>query len=577
MNSILLKSLITFILLLSFSSFAKIEIKISGVNDELGTNIIAFLGNEKIECTTSEAIKNAFINGIPSKVLKATRPFGYYKSTVKINQEINKNKCLSLELDINLGPSIKIRELDIIIDGEVDKSIAFNEIIKKTRLVKNQRLVQSDYDNLKFALSEFASENAYLDAKFTHNKIDIFIKDYVADISLHFDAGNQYQIEKIEVIQTPVFLDERFIHNMIPIKDGEFFSKTQLYKIRKNLIATGYFNQVIIDVDESNRKNNKVPIKITLTPGDRIRYSAGVGYSTDTGPRISLDYNHSRVSDFGYQLNSKLSLSEIISEFSTGIKIPSKSRALNKWSNVELGYRVERSDNITSDTSKLGFSQTRMHVNKWQNINYIDLINEKFETGDILNESTLVVPGTSWSFIKADNQTLPRKGFKIQADLKGASDSLASDSTFIQLGVSLKTITSFGDNHRFIARTDLATTYSNDFDNLPTSYRFYAGGDKSIRGYSYQELGPTNSDGDIVGGKHLAVASFEYEYRINGPWAGAVFADMGNAFTDDFKFEKSIGIGARWFSPIGPVRLDLGFPINDERDFKIHITLGPDL
>jgi translocation and assembly module TamA len=577
MKPIYPKPLIILFLLMNFSCFAKIDIKVSGVNDEIGTNILAFLGTEKIDCPTSESINNAFINDISSKLLKATRPFGYYKSTVKINQKVNKNNCLSLELDINLGPPIKIRKLDLIIDGETKTSHAFNDIIKNTRLVKNQRLTQSDYESLKFELSEFASENAFLDANFTHNKIDIFIKDNVADISLHFITGIQYQVEKIEIIQSPVFLDEKFIKNMIPIKDGAYFSNTQIYKIRKNLISTGYFNQVIIDVDESNRKDNQVPITITLTPGDRIKYSVGVGYSTDAGPRISLDYNHYRVSDFGYQFNSKLSLSEIVSEFSTGIKIPSKSRALNKWFNVELGYRVERSDSITSDTSKLGFSQTRIHVNKWQNINYIDLVNEKFETGDTLNESTLLVPGTSWSYIKADSPTLTKKGFKIQTDLKGASDSLASDSSFIQLGVSLKAITSFGDIHRFIARTDFGTTYSNDFNNLPTSYRFYAGGDQSIRGYSYQELGPTNSDGDVIGGKHLAIASIEYEYRLNGPWAGAIFADMGNAFTDDFKLEKSVGAGVRWFSPIGPVRFDVGIPINGERDFKIHITLGPDL
>jgi translocation and assembly module TamA len=577
MQSNFSRFLILLFILLSFSSFAKIDIKISGVNDEIRNNILAFLGNEKIDCEASEGIKNAFLNGIPSKVLKATRPFGYYKAKANINQETNKNNCLSLKMGIDLGPSIIIRKLEVIINADDDSKKVFNEIINKSTLAKGKTLIHSDYEDLKFALSEFASENGYLDAKFNKNKIDIFIKDYAADISLIFETGTQYKIEKIDIVQTPVFLDQRFIKNMIALNVNGHFSKTQLYKIRKNLMATSYFNQVTVELNELGRNNGKVPIIITLTPGDRIKYSAGIGFSTDAGPRIGLDYSHFRLSDFGYQLNSKLSLSEIISEFSTGIKIPSKSRALNKWSNIDLGYRVERSDNVTSNTSKLGFSQTRIHVNKWQNINYIDLINERFETGNISNESILLVPGTSWSFVKADNPTLPTEGFKIQTDIKGASNSLASDSSFVQIGLSIKAITSLGDNHRFIARTDLGSTYSNDFDDLPTSYRFYAGGDKSIRGYNYQELGPANSDGDIIGGKHLAVASFEYEYRLKGAWAGALFADMGNAFTDDFKLEKSVGAGIRWFSPIGPVRLDVGVPINGVRDFKIHITLGPDL
>ena len=573
--------LIVFFQIISVTCLAKNHIEISGVEGKIKQNIVIYLDSDDLECSASEAIKNAFVAAIPKKVAKATRPFGYYKPQIEIKNKIkadpDKNNCLSINVNVELGQAIIIRGLDLLILDHGNPNKIFENTIKNSGLIKGGILAQSDYEDLKLALVEQASEMGYLDAKYTKNQIDIFPENFVADISLHLDTGSQYQVEQIEIHQTPEFLDQRFIENMIALKANEYFSKSELYEIRKKLVSTGYFDQVSVNIDYSKRHDNKVPITIVVTPSDRIRYSAGVGFSTDTGARVSVDYKHLRLSDFGYQFNSKLSLSEVISEFSTGIKIPSKSRALNKWSNFDVGYRVERSDNVSSDTSKLGFSQTRIHENKWQNINYIDLVNERFDTGDNHNESTLLVPGTSWSYINTDNPVLPKHGFKIGAELKGASHNILSDSSFLQLGVNFKAVTSVGEHQRFIVRTELGTTYTNNLEGLPSSYRFFAGGDKSIRGFSYQELGPVNSQGDVIGAKHLAVASLEYEYRIAGAWAGAVFTDVGNAFNSAFKLEKSVGVGVRWFSPIGPVRFDLGFPINDERDFKIHITLGPDL
>ena len=318
-------------------------------------------------------------------------------------------------------------------------------------------------------------------------------------------------------------------------------------------------------------------MKISLTPGDRIKYSTGLGFSTDAGPRVLFDYNQYRVTDFGYQLNSKLSLSEVISEFSSGLKMPSKSNPINKWYNIEAGFRRERTDTASSDTSKIGFSQTRIHDAKWQNINFIDLVNEQFDTGVAQQESQLFIPGTSWSYTKADNPRLPMKGFKIQAEIKAASNSVVSDVSFVQLDISYKTIFPIMDKNRLIYRGQIGTTLINDLSLLPSSYRYYTGGDNSIRGYNYNTLSPTNEEGDAIGGKNLFISSLEYEHRIGDQWGIAVFTDVGSAFSDNFKLEKSVGVGARWFSPIGPVRFDLGVPINDdENDFQIHITIGPD-
>ena len=114
---------------------------------------------------------------------------------------------------------------------------------------------------------------------------------------------------------------------------------------------------------------------------------------------------------------------------------------------------------------------------------------------------------------------------------------------------------------------------------MPASKRFYAGGDQSVRGYQFEELGPTNSAGKVEGGRNLVVGSLELDRWITERWGAAVFADIGNAI-DGFgdPLRTGVGIGLRLRTPIGPVRLDLARGLdNPDADFRIHLSLGPDL
>ncbi|MFP5506345.1 MAG: autotransporter assembly complex protein TamA, partial [Gammaproteobacteria bacterium] len=123
-----------------------------------------------------------------------------------------------------------------------------------------------------------------------------------------------------------------------------------------------------------------------------------------------------------------------------------------------------------------------------------------------------------------------------------------------------------------------ATTWIDGFRELPASLRFFAGGDQSVRGYDFQELGPRDASGQVIGGKHLVFGSLEYEHRVHGNWGVAAFVDTGNAFNSTHEgLETGAGIGLRWRSPIGMVRLDLAAAVSQDNALRLHFTLGPDL
>jgi translocation and assembly module TamA len=111
--------------------------------------------------------------------------------------------------------------------------------------------------------------------------------------------------------------------------------------------------------------------------------------------------------------------------------------------------------------------------------------------------------------------------------------------------------------------------------------RFFAGGDVSVRGYAYNSLGPTDPLGAVIGGSNLLVGSVEIDQQIAGNWAIAAFVDSGNAYDKIKDFDPATGVGAgiRWFSPLGPIRIDIAVPLEKDApdDYRLHITLGPDL
>jgi len=127
---------------------------------------------------------------------------------------------------------------------------------------------------------------------------------------------------------------------------------------------------------------------------------------------------------------------------------------------------------------------------------------------------------------------------------------------------------------RIIAKTDLGATAVDAFTDLPSSYRFYAGGDNSVRGYDYKGIGERDESGEVIGGRYLVTGSLEYEQKIIDAWSIATFIDAGDAFSNAMKLKLGVGLGIRWYSIVGPVRIDIAVPSEDVSDVHFHFSLS---
>jgi translocation and assembly module TamA len=233
------------------------------------------------------------------------------------------------------------------------------------------------------------------------------------------------------------------------------------------------------------------------------------------------------------------------------------------------------SNDSTLSTLSIGLNHNR---GKWREILTLAYERESFEVANDSGDSDLLIPGVSWNRTWGQDFINVLDGLRFDVGVRGASVDLLSDTDFVQVRGGIKFITSFDAYNRFLVRGSFGTTETQNFEKLPSSLRFFAGGSQSVRGYGYEELGPKDDNGDVVGGKHLLTGSIEFEHYFSDKWGLAVFLDGGNAIdnlNDDL--EQGAGFGFRWKSPVGPVRIDLANAISTDQSWRLHVSIGPDL
>ena len=180
-----------------------------------------------------------------------------------------------------------------------------------------------------------------------------------------------------------------------------------------------------------------------------------------------------------------------------------------------------------------------------------------------------------------DTTRFPTRGNYWFLELMGAP-GVISDTAYLRTHIKTKHFFPLGERGRLNLRAELGMAWVDLFEKYPSSLRYYAGGDQSVRGYKYQALGPLDSAGEVAGGKHVLTGTLEYDHRVLEDWVAAAFVDAGNAFDDSLdKVFYSAGVGVRWLSPMGPVRLDFAVPINpddsDDTSWRIHFGFGAEL
>ncbi|WP_299073202.1 autotransporter assembly complex family protein [uncultured Paraglaciecola sp.] len=523
---------------------------------------------------------------VQERVQSATQVFGYYHATVSIEGSINtENGTLSPRknwlLKIDLGPITLIRELSIEVIGQAAQDKKIQDSIKSSNLKEGKPLEHLDYEDLKKQLQSIALSRGYFDFKFEKSKIEVFETLNVADITLHVDSGERYKFASLRLGK-----DDRtiaLIQGLLPFKTGDYYEARKLGLLNQKLKQTQYFRHVVVRPLVSEAKQAAVPIEVILTHKPRDNFDVGIGVSSDVGPRFTGKWKRPWVNKNGHSIGAEVFVSSPEQFVSLDYKVPLED-AIQNFLSFQGGFQAQNENDTSSQ--KWSISATRhwtIEHSDWQRSAFIRVEQETFTQGLEPKQTTqLLTPGFTLSRLRSRGGLDINWGDKQTLTTEFSSGSLFSDIDMFRVTAASKWVRSI-EQHRFLWRAEIGGIITDEFAKVPSSLRFFTGGDQSIRGFDYKTLSPFEIDSDgekeLIGGQYLAVASVEYSYPVSENWRAAAFVDAGNATEKPFNdLAVGIGLGAIWNSPIGPIRFYLAKGKSDYGSTRFfHFSMGPSL
>ncbi|MCW9023644.1 MAG: autotransporter assembly complex protein TamA [Gammaproteobacteria bacterium] len=556
---------------------ANITIDIRGVNSQLEANVRQFLSIEqhKNHPLLSEGRLRRLHTKAPQEIAQALQPYGYYRANIKTELTHTPPEQWQATYTIDPGPPLLISEFKLVLSETLKTDSEFQDLVQNLNLGKGEVFSHVEYESIKTSLTRLAAEHGYFNAHFIEHRVEIDLEVYEARVHLHYDGGHRYLFGDVHLQQN--VLEPALLQKYIPFEQGDPYTLSALIDLQQALNDSDYFRTVEVSPDQARSETKDVPVNITLTPRKPHRYTMGLGYGTDTGARARFGWEMPRLNPAGHRINTEARVSEIGYSLGAQYRVPVLNPRTDQMV-YSAGIVKETTDTSDSILRTIGASLNRSR-GLWRESIAINYQQEEYTIADDHGDSTLLMPGISWRRIWGEGFIYTIDGLRFDINLRGASEKLISDTDFFQVQSGIKAITSINQKNRFIARGRLGSTWTDRFHQLPSSVRFFAGGAQSVRGYSYQSLGPVNQSGEVIGGKHLMIGSLEYEHSLNGKWGLALFYDAGNAIDNlEDKLERGAGMGIRWKSPIGAVRIDLASAVSrDGNPWRIHINIGPDL
>lgn len=529
----------------------------------------------------SEARLSYLLRRVPEEVDKALQPYGYYDAKVQ-TQVARRNQVPDVVLTIEPGAPVTVRELKIAIEGAAQADADIGRVVAAFRPREGEAMDHRRYEAGKLSIQRALLARGYFDAEMEHHRVEVSRQLGEAGIDLGWTSGVRYRFGDTHFEGSHV--RESLLHKAVPYTRGEPYEQDELLKLHQRLTDLDYFGYIDVRPDTENAEGDEVPIAISLTPGKRSVYTAGFSFGTDSGAGVQLGLERRWVNDRGHKFAAHLDWAQRRKSLGAEYRIPAFAWA-EGWYAFGANRREEESDVLKTRITELVASRSGMYRG-WNLGVAMHARLEDYEIGGAqarydgtlqTGESRLIYPALSAQRVVSDDPMYPTRGFSLRGEFKVGASALGSDANFGQFLLDAKLIRSAGRNNRFLFRGQLGRTFTDQFDELPPSLRFFAGGDRSIRGYGYQEVGPRVL-GVPTGGKNLLVGSAEYERMFSRNWGAAVFVDAGNAFNEiNEGASVGAGLGLRWRSPVGMVRVDVAHGFDAQDRFQLHINIGPDL
>ena len=597
---------------------AAVRLEILGLPEALEENVRIYVG--KLPADNPRAVRR-FLRDLPDQVNVALSALGYYGADIEIDtreeaperrgavgqtvdrvrgavggasrdstaaraaaaREREEDDGLDTIVSIDVEPNdpVLVDVVNLQVAGPARLDGEFMRTISRIPLQKGEVFLSGDYEATKSLLVNEAQDLGYFDFRFETAGARVSRRQLSAKIDLVAESGERYTFG--DVLYDEGAFSKSFLDRWLTFEPGDPYSTEAIAEATENLRNSGYFSSVRVLPQQDARYGKTVPVRVSLVQKDENLVGVGVGFATDIGPRLSLSWEKPLINRRGHSARVETELSGPRQSVGFSYRIPRGEHPQTDYYGLEFGLQNTDFEDTESFLSTLGVQRVEETTHGFTQSLFLRWEHEESTVSGREIETDLVMPGVSYSRVRSQGSPFQTWGQSESFQLYGGNEDLLSTIDFYKATVSFRYLRGFLERSTFIGGLSLGWIESNDFTMLPVSQRFFAGGDRSIRGFGFREVGPRDTEGDVVGGRYLETFSAEYQYRFLDRWSGATFVDAGRSFNsyDGSPYSVGAGIGVRWQSPVGPFRLDLAVPVEDPQgdadSFRVHLSLGPEL
>ena len=606
---------------------------VSGVDEPMLTNVHNHVSAFRIGSSAklNSRLRRKLLEDAKTAAANAMRPYGYFHPEVSVDIASKQAGKWILKVKVKAGPPVMVEDFQFELAGPGSALESLNEWYTDFPLAVGKVLNQQLWDKAKLDVINLLEEAGYLQAEFTRHVIRVDPVANTARLELILDTGLQAVMGTVTFRQD--ILSDSVLDSLQRFQAGDPYNTFLLEKFRLDLWRSGYFQDIeVVERRELAENPPRVNFEVNFKPRKKNTYQGTIGFGTDTLARLQFIWGRHLLSPRGDNFDVGIGWQQKDNEFTVqaNYRLPRKTESRQFWiasvglksekqtlevsPSGDLENRFDIARGTVNDYSlRLGKTRVRNMQGGFQQlfetvfVQYLNETRDFEETGNVevepqsfagpdpfedllKNTSNTLALGMDWDWPEIRGSGFHTIGHHERAWIFTSNDAWGSDIDFSQVYLSSRWNLLAGDRWKFLLRaeagySDADTTVVNvptevgDLEigvtDLPNLYRFRAGGSRSVRGYAFELL-----DNNGLGSNNILTASAEVEFHFHESWSVAAFLDIGNAFNDwsNPDLKRGTGLGVRWYSVIGALRLDVAQGWDLEGDpWRIHLTIGTPL
>ncbi|WP_085901592.1 autotransporter assembly complex protein TamA [Kiloniella majae] len=515
---------------------------------------------------------------------KVLRSEGYYDNSISYSVDDSK-KPVGVAFEIKTGPQFLLNTFRVVFKSGKQIPAALNNAnigISTGVVARSEAIV--DAKNKAIVI---LADHGYPDAKLADQEAIVDFATQQMDVTLVLDEGPRLVVGNLE-FEGLKEVDANYLQQLGQWKAGILYNAKIIDELRRKYLRTGLFEAVRMKpLDTSNAARNGTyvtPITFVFVEREHKSIGLGASFSTSEGAGTQFFWENRNTFGQGEKLRADLTVAEIRQQLKLGFNKPNYLRN-NQSFNANTNIKHEDTDAYEEKSISAFVGIDRKWGKNWTVGGGLELELSEIEDEDDTESFAFASVPLSARYDSTNDLLDPTTGFRFGVTATPYYGLTAASPDFFKTEIDGSTYYSILDDDRlvFATRGKIGLLAGDSSSDIPATKRFYAGGGGSIRGYEHQTVGPLNSNDDPVGGRSLVEFGAEARVRVTEDIGLVPFIEGGNVYdsaTPDFSenFQWGAGLGLRYYTAIGPIRLDVAVPLNRREEiddaWQFYVSIG---